>query len=147
VERFTLFVPAPKITEQESSAGEWVRYDDHARIVAGKNAQLADCFKRAGADCDGASDEVIAPRAPRAVRNLRKDYDEACEEADQLRRRCEELEGDADLLREARELAFSHLGLLKIYDITDGVEQTMALIHQIAAALAARQASAKGGAE
>jgi hypothetical protein len=107
---------------------QWVPYDDHARIVAGKNAQLADCFKTAGADCDGASDEVIAPRAPRAVRNLRKDYDEACEEADQLRRRCEELEGALQTIRDS-----TFRNAIQLRSIADR-------------ALAARQASAKGGA-
>lgn len=40
---------------------------------------LADCFRMAGADPDGNEDWRIAPDALRAVTELRRDYDEACD--------------------------------------------------------------------
>jgi hypothetical protein len=39
------------------------------------------------------------------------------------------------VLEAARECALSHLGLLTIYDLTDGVEETRALIDRIDAAI------------
>jgi hypothetical protein len=55
-------------------------------------AMLAACYRMAGADCDGDEDWRIAPRALQAVTDLRRDYDEAGDEAEALRRRVAELE-------------------------------------------------------
>lgn len=41
---------------------------------------LAECYHESGADPDGDEDWRIALSAPNAVRELREDYDEACEE-------------------------------------------------------------------
>jgi hypothetical protein len=54
------------------------------RVCGELRAQLAQCFKLAGADDDGAADSLIAPRAVEAVRELRADYTEACDEIAKL---------------------------------------------------------------
>lgn len=55
----------------------------------------------------------------------------------QATERAEAAERDArELLAESRKLALSHLGLLTIYGMTDGVEQTRAHIAAIDAAIA-----------
>lgn len=61
-------------------------------------AMLAECFRLSGADCDGDEDWRIAPRAVEAVRELRTDYDEACEANDKAMRA---LAAERDRLREA----------------------------------------------
>ena len=47
--------------------------------------QLAECFNLGGADADGNGTEWRAVHAVRSVRQLRQDYDEACDEAEALR--------------------------------------------------------------
>lgn len=42
---------------------------------------LAECYRLSGADPDGDEDWRLAPRAVAAVRQLRADYDQACDEA------------------------------------------------------------------
>ena len=66
-------------------AGIEKAFADHAAAlaasearVASLTAQLAQCFKIAGEDCDGNEDWRIAPRAVQAVTDLRRDYDDAC---------------------------------------------------------------------
>jgi hypothetical protein len=54
--------------------------------------QLAECFCLSGADPDGNENWRLAPSAVDAVRQLRADYDEACDEAERLRERVAELE-------------------------------------------------------
>lgn len=71
------------------AAGRFVRtHGNHLRefiaditqTVASQQKMLADCFKMAGADCDGNEDFRIAPRALQAVTDLRRDYDDGCRE-------------------------------------------------------------------
>lgn len=75
----------------------WIRESDCFAMIAAlladrdaKDAQLAECFRLAGADTDG--DDYaprLAPRAVDAVRQLRADYDEAGDECESLRQRVE----------------------------------------------------------
>lgn len=53
---------------------------------------LAECYRESGADPDGNENWRIAPDALAAVRELRKDYAEAIDEASALRERIKELE-------------------------------------------------------
>lgn len=71
-----------------------------ASHIQAQTKMLADCFRTAGADCDGNEDWRIAPRALRAVTDLRRDYDEACDEADTLRQRAEHAEAELARVRE-----------------------------------------------
>lgn len=54
--------------------------------------RLAECFNLGGADADGNATEWRALHAVRSVRQLRADYDSACDEAERLRERVAELE-------------------------------------------------------
>jgi len=54
-------------------------------------AQLGACYRIAGADTDGDEDERHAEYAVDAVKELRIDYDDACEEAHQAEAQCDEL--------------------------------------------------------
>jgi hypothetical protein len=54
--------------------------------------ELAECFSLGGADADGNGTEWRAVHAVRSVRQLRQDYDAACDEAEKLRERVKELE-------------------------------------------------------
>jgi hypothetical protein len=70
----------------------WNDCDEH---VAGPlRDQLGQCFRLSGADPDGNENWRLAPRAVDAVRQLRADYDETCDEAEKLRERVAELERD-----------------------------------------------------
>lgn len=72
------------------------RYAEH---VAGPlREQLGQCFRLSGADPDGNENWRIAPRAVDAVRQLREDYDSACDEAERLRERVAELDAQNKLL-------------------------------------------------
>jgi cell division septum initiation protein DivIVA len=74
---------------------------DYAEQVAGPlRDQLGQCFRLSGADPDGNENWRLAPRAVDAVRQLRQDYDEACDEAEKLRQRIAELEGEVERQRE-----------------------------------------------
>ena len=65
----------------------------YAEQVAGPlRDQLGQCFRLSGADPDGNENWRLAPRAVDAVRQLRADYDEACDEAEKLQERVKELE-------------------------------------------------------
>lgn len=61
-------------------------------------AMLAECYRLSGADTDGDEDWRFAPRAVEAVRELRTDYDEACEADDKAMRF---MAAERDRLREA----------------------------------------------
>lgn len=53
--------------------------------VARHVTNLAECYRIAGADPDGNTDAVLARDAVRAVMDLRRDYDQACEDDHRLR--------------------------------------------------------------
>jgi hypothetical protein len=62
--------------------------------------QLGQCFRLSGADPDGNENWRLAPRAVDAVRQLRADYDETCDEAEKLRERVAELDREVERQRE-----------------------------------------------
>jgi cell division protein FtsB len=66
--------------------------------VAKLRDQLAECFNLGGSDEGGNGTEWRAVHAVRSVRQLRQDYDEACDEAEKLRERVAELEAQNKLL-------------------------------------------------
>ena len=57
---------------------------------------LAQCFNLGGSDAGGNGDEWRAANAVRSVRQLREDYDEACDEGEKLRARIAELEAELE---------------------------------------------------
>lgn len=130
--------------------GDWVRYTDHFAAMADKDAQLAQCFKLAGADCEGNEDWRIAPRAVRAVADLRRDYDEACDEMHQLGRDAGNTE--AALRKQLGEWLVANAPGGWIDELRKRAESAEAKLvavgglAKVAALAAARQASAKGGA-
>lgn len=74
--------------------------EEYAEHVAGPlRDQLGQCFRLSGADPDGNESWRLAPRAVDAVRQLRADYDEACDEGEKLRERIAELERLVELYR------------------------------------------------
>lgn len=96
INRYPLGPNGPAMYTKESIAQLQA---DHAARVAELEARLAQCFRTAGSDPDGNSDSRLAEWAVDAVKELRNDYTEACEEAHQLRQRAERAEAEARGLR------------------------------------------------
>lgn len=74
----------------------WNACAEHAR--APLLDQLGQCFRLSGADPDGNENWRLAHRAVDAVRQLRADYEEACDENDRLLARIAELEAQNQTL-------------------------------------------------
>ena len=89
---------------------ERLKSADAIEQVAGPlREQLAECFNLGGADADGNGTEWRAVHAVRSVRQLRQDYDAACDEAEKLRERVAGLEDRLTTIHGA----YSHAELLK----------------------------------
>lgn len=61
-------------------------YNLEKAIVVDIESELAQCYKLSGADPDDNVDAMLAPRAVEEVKRLRKDYGEACQENEGLRK-------------------------------------------------------------
>lgn len=70
----------PDSIQAEDVAIVRAELDQLRQRLAEAEAQLAECFRLGGADNDGNGESWQAQRAVESVRNLRKDYDDACEE-------------------------------------------------------------------
>jgi hypothetical protein len=64
-----------------------------------RNGWLAECYRQSGADPEDDEDWRLAPNAVGAIKELRADYDDACEEIFELARRAERAERELDELR------------------------------------------------
>jgi hypothetical protein len=80
--------PEPMFTAAMYGSAEAARDAE----IAWLREQLGQCFRLSGADPDGNENSRLAPRAVDAVRQLRQDYDQTCDEAEKLRQRVAELE-------------------------------------------------------
>lgn len=72
IQRWTQNVDCP---HRDPTAGEWVRFKDHARVVERLEKALADCYRATGADPDGNEDWRLAEHALAEVKRLREELD------------------------------------------------------------------------
>lgn len=69
---------------ENSERQKWMELEETANSVHRLTTQLAECFRAAGSDPDGADESLYAHRAVQAVKDLRNDYDEVCKSEEAL---------------------------------------------------------------